>query len=113
MPEGTLGYTVRAAQDASSGPGDAAELARLAAEIARQFGGVMSGEHGDGRAAPAVESHGCARRLPPASVAVALEALEALEALHDSTPPGPTQRRLVGLRWWDPDRDRVLMLAGG
>lgn len=49
-----------------------------------------------------------ARRLPPASVAVALEALE---ALHDSTPPGPTQRRLVGLRWWDPDRGLVVPLG--
>lgn len=47
-----------------------------------------------------------ARRLGPAAVQAALEALD--------RPGGgpPPVRRVVALRWWDPDREEVTVLAG-
>lgn len=47
-----------------------------------------------------------ARRLGPVAVQAALEALgRSAEAL-------PPTRRVVALRWWDPDREEVTVLAG-
>lgn len=47
-----------------------------------------------------------AHRLGPASLQAALQALD--------RPGGepPSVRRVVALRWWDPDREEVTLLAG-
>lgn len=47
-----------------------------------------------------------ARRLGPAAVQAALGALDR------SGGEPPSVRRVVALRWWDPDREEVTVLAG-
>lgn len=57
-----------------------------------------------------------AQRLSPEMVASALSLLAGssrADSPADSPSPGTGVRRGVGLRWWNPDLDRVLMLAGG
>ncbi|WP_131105848.1 2'-5' RNA ligase family protein [Ornithinimicrobium sufpigmenti] len=60
-----------------------------------------------------------AQRLSPEAVATALSLLAQASAGErsaeraTSSPAGEGIRRVVGLRWWNPEQDRVLMLAGG
>jgi 2'-5' RNA ligase len=60
----------------------------------------------DGR--PWVPHLTLARRLAPAAVAVALEALQERVDADGGAPP---RRHVAGLRWWDPERGRVVPLG--